>query len=244
MCIASIAWNAHPRWRLIVAANRDEYHERPAQALSRWDDGSGILAGRDLKGGGTWLGVGEQGTLVLITNFRVPGYPQSDRPSRGGLVTGLLTGNDPQTARIAPFNPFNLILASGDKGLTFISNYPDEQRQPLPDGIYGLSNGQLAPLWPKTEHLNAALTDWLAASSLSPADLFVPLRDETRHESSDGGPLPQLSGIFINDPVYGTRCSTVIAVDAEGRGTMIERSFDSSGATIGQASLTFRWPKA
>jgi len=242
MCIASIAWNAHPRWRLVVAANRDEYHERPASALSRWDDGSGILAGRDLKGGCTWLGVGEQGTLVLITNFRVPGYPQPDRPSRGGLVTGLLTGDDPQSAEIAPFNPFNLILASGDKGLTFISNYPEEQRRRLPDGIHGLSNGHLAPPWPKTERLNAALSDWLASPSPSPADLFAPLRNETRRETGLDGPLPQLSGIFINDPVYGTRCSTVIAVDAEGQGTMTERSFDSNGAASGEASLTFRWP--
>ena len=99
MCIAVLAWQAHPRWQLVVAANRDEYHARPAAPLARWDDGSGIIAGKDLTGGGTWLGVQEAGRLVLITNFRVARYPEPGRPSRGALVTGLLTGSDPEKVR-------------------------------------------------------------------------------------------------------------------------------------------------
>ena len=157
-------------------------------------------------------------------------------------MTGLLTGDGHATAPIAPFNPFNLILASSDKGLTFISNYPHEQRAPLRDGIHGVSNGRFDPPWPKTARLNAALADWLALPSADPSALFGPLRDETRHEGHGEGPLPQLSGIFINDPIYGTRCSTVIAVDADGHGAIIERSFDSGGAMSGETALTFKWP--
>jgi uncharacterized protein with NRDE domain len=92
MCIAAFAWRAHPRWLLIAAANRDEYHARPAASLARWPDADHVLAGWDLQSGGTWLGVSEQGRFALVTNVRGYGLPDVDRASRGALVSDLLTG--------------------------------------------------------------------------------------------------------------------------------------------------------
>src|SRR6476620_11021966 len=108
MCVAAFAWRAHPRWPLVVLANRDELHAREAAPLAAWDDGSGIIAGRDLRSGGTWLGLSEAGRLALVTNLRGYGLADPDKASRGGLVTGLLTGAlEPQSVDLTPYNPFN-----------------------------------------------------------------------------------------------------------------------------------------
>lgn len=242
MCIAAIAWNAHPHWRLVVAANRDEYHARPAAPLARWDDGSGIIAGRDLLGGGTWLGLTEAGRLVLVTNHRVPGYPQPGRPSRGGLVTALLEGADPEQMDLAPYNPFNLLHVDRT-GARFLTNYPDVLREPLPGGFHGLSNGRIDPPWLKTRRLTNAVIGWLDSEGNDFAPLFAALLDQTptTSEWADGGPEPRLSSIFIADEAYGTRCSTVIAIAADGTGRVVERSFAPGGMPTGEVQLTFRW---
>ncbi len=243
MCIAALAWNAHPRWHLVVAANRDEFHDRPAAPLSAWADGSGIIAGRDLKGGGTWLGVSEAARLVLITNYRAPGYPKPDRPSRGGLVTSLLGEADPLEVAISGYNPFNLLSVAASEAMV-IANHPLDTRQSLSPGVYGLSNGALTPAWPKTEALRDALAGWLAADTGNFSPLFTALRNQNAIVSpawDEGGPEPRLSSIFINDPTYGTRCSTVVAIDADGHGQITERRFDASGDVTDETALTFRW---
>ncbi len=250
MCIAALALNAHPRWALVVAANRDEYHAREAAPLAAWDDGSGITAGRDLVGGGTWLGLHEAGRLVLVTNFRVEGYPKPDRPSRGGLVTGLLKGDDPQAIDLTRYNPFNLAVADLNGHATLLGNYPDANRTPLPPGVHGLSNGTFIPAWPKTKRLCTHLKGWIEAGDDDPAPLFSALRDESPQDSPGDGPgpftsnapEPRLSGVFIRDAVYGTRCSTVVTVDHSGRGNITERRFDARGAVSGETALDFHWP--
>lgn len=238
MCVAALAWNAHPRWRLVVAANRDEFHERPTAPLSRWEDST--IAGRDLRAGGTWLGVNEQGRFALVTNHRVEGYPKPDRLSRGGLITGWLNGEG--LGDTAAMNPFNLLCAAPE-GLRFVTNWPDEDRD-LADGVHGISNGPFDRPWPKAEQLCTALTDWLdTGEDLFP--LFVALRDEAAREPVDShltDPEPRLSGVFIRDPVYGTRCSTVIAVDDQGRGRITERRFDAAGNDAGETEILFRCP--
>lgn len=247
MCIAAIAWQAHPRWQLVIAANRDEYHARPAAPLARWDDGSGIIAGRDLVGGGTWLGLTEGaeegGRLVLVTNHRVPGYPQPDRPSRGGLVTALLDGADPDRIDIADYNPFNLLHVDGRKA-RFLTNWAEDRRMALPPGFHGLSNGQIDPPWLKTRRLSGALSGWLASDDPDFAPLFEALLDPTptATEWADGGPEPRLSSIFIADQTYGTRCSTIVAIAADGSGRVVERSFGPGGTPLGEVALAFRWP--
>ncbi len=232
MCVAAIAWAAHPRWRLVAIGNRDEYHLRPAAPLARWD--SGLIAGRDLEAGGTWLGV-SAGRFGLVTNLRVPGYPRPDMASRGSLVTDWLDGTEP--TGIEGMNPFNLWLA-GPEQLTFLTNHPDPYRLGLDPGIHGLSNGAHGDRWFKTARLEGALAEWLEAYEDQEV-LFAALRDPTP-ESPD--PEDSFSSVFIVNPAYGTRCSTVIAVDAEGRGRITERSFDASGAVTGEVALDFAWP--
>ncbi len=238
MCVAAIAWEAHPRWQLVAIGNRDEYHARPTAPLARWDNG--IIAGRDLAAGGTWLGVHPAGRFALVTNYRVDGYPRPELASRGGLVTGWLL--DEALSDPAAMNPFNLFVASGGQGWLH-SNYPAPLARPLVGGIHGLSNGALDRPWHKTRCLEAALADWLLADSGDPAALFTALSDRS-HDPAPGpdGPSPEFSGVFIAHPLYGTRASTVVLVDQAGRGTIIERRFAAGGKPAGQSAFTFTWP--
>jgi uncharacterized protein with NRDE domain len=232
MCVAAITWAAHPRWRLVAIGNRDEYHARAAAPLAQWD--SGLIAGRDLEAGGTWLGV-SPGRFGLVTNLRVPGYPRPGMASRGALVADWLDGKEP--AGIEGMNPFNLWLASA-AGLTFLTNHPEPYRLELDPGIHGLSNGAHGDRWFKTARLEQALADWLDGEAPHEA-LFAALRDPAP-ESPD--PEDTFSSVFIVNPTYGTRCSTVILVDAEGNGRITERRFDARGAVTGEVALDFAWP--
>ena len=247
MCVAAFAWEAHPRWRLIVAANRDEFHDRTAAPLHVWPDvdGIGIIAGRDLRSGGTWLGVNPAGRCVLVTNYRVPGYPLPDRPSRGALVTALLGDADPLRIAIADYNPFNLFCAgAGDAHI--LTNQPDT-RVAVSPGVHGLSNGGYDEPWPKTVALGAAVAGWLAGPAADVAGLLPALADTTPLAAvANEGPSPEarFSSVFIRDEMYGTRCSTVVAIDRAGRGVIIERSFDAKAQRIGEVSLNFSWPRS
>jgi len=251
MCVAAFAWQAHPKWLLVAIGNRDEFHERPAAPLAEWDNG--ILAGRDLKSGGTWLGVSRAGRFALVTNLRGHGVADPDRASRGALVTDLLTGqgrySDPITAPLQEFNPFNLLLADSAQA-HFLTNRPDDLRTGLAHGIYGLSNGTLDEPWPKTLQLKSALLGWLNRSSDDFEPLFSALRNE--HLADVGVPPREPSDVpreapetpvFIRDRVYGTRCSTVVAIDREGRGTITERQFSAESESTGETTLAFQWPE-
>ena len=247
MCVAALAWHAHPRWRLVAIGNRDEYHERPAAALARWDDGSGIVAGRDLVGGGTWLGVSDAGRFALITNRRGFGDPDPARRSRGELVSALLTGDDVPAALDA-YNPFNLLATTADT-LEYLTNHPEPLRATLGHGVYGLSNGALDEPWPKTLALKAAVTDWLATGDPDPAPLFAILASKDRPalglppgEPSEIPVEPSDTPPFIRSAIYGTRCSTVVTVAATGAGKIVERRFSASGEDIGQTRIDFAWP--
>ncbi|MFC0202979.1 NRDE family protein [Novosphingobium soli] len=246
MCVAAIAWDAHPDWLLVVAGNRDEFHARPAAPLARWRDGSGLIAGTDLTGGGTWLGVTEAGRFALVTNYRVPEGAQPGRPSRGKLVTDLLAGTPPHdlAGPMAAMNPFNLILAGHDRA-TFLTNHPHVEARPLVRGIHGLSNGGFDVPWPKTLQVGAAIERWLAAGDAELEPLLAVLRDETPAQAADtaaAAPEPRFAPVFIRDETYGTRCSTVITIDRHGRGTIVERSFDAAAARSGDVRLRFSWP--
>ena len=252
MCVAAVAWAAHPRWRLVAIGNRDEYHERPAAPLER--RAHGVIAGRDLQSGGTWLGVSEaaslaSGRFVLVTNLRGFGLPDPGRVSRGALVDGLLRGEgaygDPERAPLDQFNPFNLIVADGARA-TFLTNRPDALRTELGPGIYGLSNGALDEPWPKTLHLKSALLGWIEGGDDGFDPLFASLRSETLAAGGlpPRGPSevpaePAETPPFIRNPVYGTRCSTVVAIDCNGRGRIAERRFDLLGDPAGETAFDF-----
>jgi uncharacterized protein with NRDE domain len=251
MCVAAVAWQAHPRWLLVAIGNRDEFHDRPAAPLTPWEDGSGIVAGRDLRSGGTWLGVSTAGRFALVTNLRGYGGPEPDRASRGALVNDWLAGcgryADPDAAPLADFNPFNLILADRDRA-TFLSNRPDDVRTTLAHGIYGLSNGMLDEPWPKTLQLKEALLDWLNADAADFTPLFAAMRNERRGEMGLHPRQPSEvtreardTAPFIADPGYGTRCSTVVAIDRSGRGTIVERRFSAAAEMTGETRLDFAW---
>lgn len=239
MCVAAIAWDTHPRWRLVAIGNRDEFHARPTASLAHWDNG--VIAGRDLAAGGTWLGVSETGHFALVTNYRVDGYPRPELASRGGLVTGWLTAQT--LGETAGMNPFNLFTAGPD-GARFHTNHPRPLTEPLPGGIHGLSNGAFSRPWRKTRRLEAALADWLAAGGHEPEPLFTALADRTLAPAPlpPDGPAPEFSGVFIANPAYGTRCSTLVMIDRGGNGMIGERRFDADGNITGETTIRFRWP--
>ena len=253
MCVIALAWNAHPRWRLVLAGNRDEFHARPSAALAHWPD-SPITAGRDLEAGGTWLGVTAEGRCSVVTNVRNPHDAQSGL-SRGLLVTDYLAQSDDAAiyaARLqsvaADYRPFNLLIF--DAALAFhIGNRPRPQAQALNSGVHGLSNAELDTPWPKTRRLCERMQQWLNAEAAEDrADdfsaLFTALADE--QEASDAE-LPDtgiglererwLSSAFIRGETYGTRASSVVAVGHDGQGVIIERRFGPNGHFDGETVL-------
>lgn len=232
MCVVSIAWHAHPRWQLIVAGNRDEFHTRSAAPLGPWPDDPSIMAGRDILSQGTWMGVSNTGRFGVVTNIRTPDSPDPQKASRGALVTDWLArGAFPDNLDI--FNPFSLMIGD-QQGLQYLSNRPNEVRAALGHGVHGLSNAVQGERWPRKERLNRALMDWLGGSADDPMALFGILGDAYATHM-DAHP------IFIRNAVYGTRCSTILAVGRDGAGRIMERRFDKAGNGLGQSAEAFNW---
>ncbi len=249
MCIVSLAWKAHPRWKFVALGNRDELHARPADSLVRWRNPGHLLAGRDVKAGGTWLGVSEQGRFAVVTNLAGHGNPNPESASRGSLLRDFLSGDgeysDIKNIEFSAFNPFNLITIANDQARVH-SNRPGVFSKTLAPGVYGLSNGALDDPWPKSPHLNQLLKTWVSDGAENPAILLDILLDKTAcQDPADGKQQslePRKSPIFICGPLYGTRCSTIVAVDDQNQGLMIERRFAPSGEQTGETHLSFIWP--
>lgn len=237
MCLILLAHDAHPRHRLVVAANRDEFYERPAAPAGWWEDAPEVLAGRDLRGGGTWLGVTRAGRFAAVTNFRETVPPAPDAPSRGHLVGGFLRGRSAPDAylralagRADGYAGFNLLVGEGDE-LRYFGNRGGAERRLAP-GVYGLSNALLDTPWPKVERGRAGLAAALAGDGdVDPEALFRVLWDA---EPAPDARLPDtgvglerermLSSPFIRGPEYGTRASTVLLVGRDGRVRFVERT--------------------
>jgi uncharacterized protein with NRDE domain len=232
MCVVSIAWAAHSRWRLVVAGNRDEYHARASASVARWQDTQDIIAGRDLVSGGTWIGVSEAGRFAVVTNIRDPDGPDLAKASRGALVSDWLASGTLPNA-LDTFNPFNLVVADG-QSLQYLANRPQAVREPLSPGVHGLSNAIANEHWPRKERLNGLMTEWLEGEADEPEILLQALSDSSLPDR-DAHPT------FIQSPVYGTRCSTVIAISNDGKGQIMERRFDSDAALSGDTCLKFNW---
>ncbi len=251
MCIISLAWQAHPDWYLVAIGNRDEMHGRPARPLARWPGQEHILAGKDIQAGGTWLGISEQGRFAAVTNLSGYGPADSSRASRGDLLKDFLARegrySDLQSVDFSGFNPFNLITIVDGKALVH-ANRPEPVTKGLEPGIHGLTNGSLDRPWPKAGPLNAALAEWLQSGSRDTSLLLEPLADRSTYlvppAAATGSPAqlePASSGIFIENPVYGTRCSTIVAIDRAGNGSILERRYDASSECVGENSLNFSW---
>ncbi|MGH8324732.1 MAG: NRDE family protein, partial [Steroidobacteraceae bacterium] len=196
MCLLVLAWQTHPRYRLVVAANRDEFHERPAAPLAKWPAPDDILAGRDLRANGTWLGLDRRRHFGVITNFRELQRPHPDAPSRGGLIPDYLhgvAGAEAFFTRLEPqgrrYSGFNLLLTDGDS-LWYASNRAERFARPLPPGVYGLSNGFLDTPWPKLRRVRRRFDAWLSdPANASASGLFALLDD--RDMTSADEELPQ-----------------------------------------------------
>ncbi len=256
MCLIAFSWQQHPDRPLVLIGNRDEFHARPSAALARWADAPQLLAGRDLTAGGTWLGVSEHGRLAAVTNVRSPEPAPAELKSRGALASGFLRGQADAQAYVdgllpefAGYGACNLLLFDTRQAI-FASNQPRPEARALAAGLYGLSNASLDTPWPKTVALREALGGWLQAGRLDDFDpLFDALADE--HRAPDAQ-LPDtgigvdrerlLASAFIRSAFYGTRASTVVAVDARGRGRMVERRFGPGGVALGEHEARFHWP--
>lgn len=251
MCLVVVALRAHPVYPLVLAANRDEYHARRAAPAAWGSDGAfaGILAGRDLAAGGTWLGVRRDGRFALVTNVR-DGKPQDPAaPSRGALVPRVLDSTiDEAFAALAAgaprYNGFNVLAGDGET-LHWMSNRGGGRRR-IGYGVHGLSNALLDEPWPKVVRTEHRLREWIAQGTRDVEPLFAALADRTRASDSE---LPStgvalewervLSSPFIVTERYGTRCSTVYTVDNEGRASFRERSFAADATLIGDVTETF-----
>lgn len=238
MCLIVVALGATPRYPLIVAANRDERHARPTAKAAWWADRPRVFGGRDLEAGGSWLALERGGRFAAVTNIR-----EADRPvglrSRGSLVAEFVAGfasAEEHASRVvgdgAAFAPFNLFLYDGRR-LVFASNRAPAAR--LDVGTHSFSNAPAGVEWPKTATARAGVERLLSyAEPLEPLFALLAQRDdsgtaEQRYQRTH----------FVVGPVYGTRCSTVVLVDAANRATFAERSFDAAGRLVGEVRETF-----
>ncbi|PKN71632.1 MAG: hypothetical protein CVU54_00985 [Deltaproteobacteria bacterium HGW-Deltaproteobacteria-12] len=255
MCLILFAYKVHPAYPLIVAANRDEFYERPSSPVEFWEEDPQILAGRDLKEKGTWLGITREGRFAAITNYRDPASLKTGAPSRGKLVKNFLRSSSDAAVYMEKisrqaglYNGFNLICADST-GLFFYSNHA--QMQKLPPGIYGLSNRLLNSPWPKVlqgrKNLSAAMHKKGAELE---AALFALLAD--RRIAPDNK-LPStgvglewerlLSATFIESPVYGTRSSTVLLLGKNKWVKLVEKVFDGKPEPWIESRFSFRLEK-
>ena len=251
MCLIAFAWHAHPRWRLLLAGNRDEFHARPSAALARWNDAP-IVGGRDLEAGGTWLGVTNGGRCCVVTNVRDPRDPQHG-VSRGLLATDYLRGDADAAMhaqqllrKAADYRPFNLLTFDAREAF-YLGNRPEPRAQAVTSGVHGLSNADFNTPWPKTRTLMQRLQQWIdAGDDADFAPLFEALADETQAPEAQ---LPDtgvglererwLSSAFIRGEQYGTRASTVVAIGHDGHGVIAERRFGPNGVPAGETMLGF-----
>lgn len=250
MCLIFIAWKRHPVYRLILAANRDEFYERSSVPASFWEEAPALLAGKDAVQGGTWLGVTRRGRIAMLSNYRDPGSHRHGAPSRGALVADYLKGGmsaaayeEELGARSHEYNGFNLIFGDAEE-LRYYSNRGGEAKV-LTAGLYGLSNAFLDTPWPKVEQGKnemAALLD----REVTTEGLFRLLAD--RRQAPDQL-LPQtgvgrgwervLSARFIVSESYGTRSSTVVLITNGGEVLFAERSFGHGGVETGRNEFRF-----
>jgi uncharacterized protein with NRDE domain len=238
MCLIFLSLNHHPDYKLIVAANRDEFYARKTAPAHFWVDHPEILGGRDLEASGTWMAMNKKGKISLVTNYRDPAAINPNAPSRGQLVSDFLLYEDtPEqyltkiSERAAQYNGFNLLTGYANE-LWYLSNYR-KGIQKLESGIHGLSNHLLDTPWPKVHRGKQKFAEVISKSSIEPETLFELLYDEQR---ADDQLLPDtgiglereraLSSMFIKTNGYGTRCSTVIMISRDDRVLFAERVFD------------------
>jgi uncharacterized protein with NRDE domain len=238
MCLIVFAWKLVPGVPLVAAANRDEFYERPAASAAWWDDHPQIYAGRDLRGGGTWMGVTRGGRFAAITNIRAPFEKRQDAPSRGGLVAGFLRSDATPldyvngiSERSSHYNGFNLLAGDSEQLVWYSNGQPDDERngKPLAPGVYGLSNGTLDAPWPKVVRSKAQFGSLLCQGA--PEDAYFEMLSDTARAPDCRLPRTGvdleweriLSAVCIESPHYGTRAATLVQVFEDAAPILQER---------------------
>ncbi|PAP77370.1 NRDE family protein [Rubrivirga marina] len=252
MCLVAFALDVHPQHRLVLIGNRDEAFARPAAPLAWWNDAPGVLAGRDLEAGGTWLGVTDTGRWGVLTNVRDPHHPRPSTRSRGALVADFLRLDgtarsyaEAVHAERDTYDGFNLVVGDPDS-VHVVSTRHDEMLE-LERGVYGISNDRLDTPWPKVVRARQRLRDALRSDPVDPADL-LPILDDREPAPDDALPDTgvglewerRLSPVRIVADGYGTRVSTALALDRDGGGRVVERTWlpDGSAGTTTEAEVT------
>ena len=243
MCLILFANNAHPKYKLILAANRDEFYKRPTRPAQWWEDKTDLLAGKDLEGRGTWMGISKAGRIAAVTNYRKLPVTEKYDSTRGKLVTEFLDSNisefdyhEKMHNSRNEFDGYNLLFGNVDT-IFWYSNKNPQSRQtaptPVGNGVHGLSNELLDTPWPKVERGKEELSAIVNKNNdIDPHELFELLRntdlapDEKLPDTGIGIEFERiLSAVFINSPDYGTRLSTVLLVDNNNKVYFEERAF-------------------
>lgn len=248
MCILFFAIKKHPQYPIIICANRDEFHQRPTQAMHWWpkkDDRNEILAGKDLQAGGTWLGVNQQGRFSALTNFRQPDLLDQNKKSRGDLVLQALTKHDERmTEQLEKsannYNGFNLIF--GQLNNLFCFDSVSKKFQALSSGFHSLCNGALDDIWPKMALGQSQLIEEVNTLPNQALDIDALFRIMQNNKQAKRDSLPKtgvsldleqlLSSIFIVSEKYGTRTTNIITQDNEGLISVYDRSYNEQGICI------------
>ncbi len=244
MCLILLSYDTHPLYRMVLAANRDEYYRRPTAPAAFLDNAPDILGGLDLKHNGMWLGITRTGRLAAITNFRDPGLDISNAPSRGFLVKEFLFGKESPQSYLQEiksvgdqYNGFNLLV--GDRTELFYYSNRGNRIQKIKPGTYGLSNHLLDTPWPKIAKGKDTLKRLLENNKkVNPENIFAMLRDGVFPPDDllpDTGVDLEwertLSPLFITSEIYGTRSSSIVLIERNGEITFMERTFIPDNTT-------------
>lgn len=252
MCLISLSWRAHPRYELVLAANRDEFHDRPTAAAGWWADAPDVFGGRDLSQGGGWLATSRQRRLAAVTNVRRMQQPDPNAPSRGALIADFMRSSQSAAefakrlrVRSDAYAGFNLLLYDGET-LLYATNHDGFHSERLTPGIHAVSNAALDTPWPKLVHLRECMSAWTTQAQTDDDALFSALAndriaaDEALPDTGVGLELERfLSPAFIRGPQYGTRASSVIALGTDGLLQFNERRFGPGGAPAGETRESF-----
>lgn len=246
MCLITFAYKVHPKYKLVLAANRDEFYGRASRDAQFWDDEGYpmLLAGKDIEAGGTWMGANKHGKWGALTNYRDPQLVKANPPSRGELVLDFLKNEklpnqqlDQIKLSASNYNGFNLLLGDS-KSLYHYSNVNDTTTK-IESGIHGVSNALLDTSWPKLDQAKTDLEKIVNNESFMTEQLFDLLKNEQKPpiEQLPNTGIPEewekaVSSVFIKTENYGTRCSTLLLIDNDNKGTFIERRYDPRTSVI------------
>jgi len=244
MCLLVFSLRSHKKYPLILAGNRDEFYKRPTRPAQFWKSKPNLLAGKDIKAGGTWMGVTKSGKLGALTNYRDLTNIKDDAPTRGSIVTDYLSGSKPAPVFLETldedaenFNGFNVLAGTPDS----FFHYSNETRSitEIESGIHGISNAVLNTPWPKVEKAKEDLRNAISNDHIDTEELFTLLKSKKTYplEMLPETGLPdkkekEVSAAYIKTEDYGTRCSTIILMDQNGEVTFMERTYDPKTENI------------